>query len=132
MASYAFDLIGTVFENVFKIVQHNPDTRHVLSILMSHQTEVDFEVKIQMLQINKLLGGIAYGTDADAYSGLERMAERKDRIGAVDDMARFFEQFAPARRIFFMRAFGYDKMIGEQIIHIAGRAVFFRPNRDGF
>ena len=90
MALYAFDLIGTVFENVFKIVQHNPDTRHVLGILMSHQTEVDFEVKIQMLQINKLLGGIAYGTDADAYSGLERMAERKDRIGAVDDMARFF------------------------------------------
>lgn len=52
MALYAFDLIGTVFENVFKIVQHNPDTRHVLGILMSHQTEVDFEVKIQMLQIN--------------------------------------------------------------------------------
>ena len=44
---------------------------------MPHKTEVDFEVEIQMFQINKLLGGIAYGTDADAYSGLERMAERK-------------------------------------------------------
>ena len=43
MASYAFDLIGTVFENVFKIVQHNPDTRHVLSILclMGHKDTKD-------------------------------------------------------------------------------------------